>query len=168
MNNLAQKEEIINEKDGSVMRYIPEGTFLKGIEKDSIKVDAFYIDKYPITNNQYKKFMEETSYNEPAFWKDKRFNNTNQPVVGVSWHDAVAYARWAGKRLPKELEWEKAARGIDGREYPWGNAQPDNTKAVYNLDPNAGAPVPIGNRKDGASPFGCFDMAGNVWEWYED
>lgn len=168
MDNLAQKKEIINEKDGSVMIYIPEGTFLKGIEKDSIKVDAFYIDKYPITNNQYKKFMEETNYNEPAFWKDKRFNNTNQPVVGVSWNDAVAYASWAGKRLPEEKEWEKAARGTDGRVYPWGNAKPDKSFAVFDLDISKGAPTNVGTHPSGVSPYGCYDMSGNIWEWCQE
>lgn len=168
MDNLAQKKEIINEKDGSVMMYIPEGIFLKGIEKDSVKVDAFYIDKYPITNNQYKKFMEETNYNEPAFWKDKRFNNTNQPVVGVSWNDAVAYASWAGKRLPEEKEWEKAARGTDGRVYPWGNAKPDKSFAVFDLDISKGAPTNVGTHPSGVSPYGCYDMSGNIWEWCQE
>ncbi|KAB2835232.1 MAG: formylglycine-generating enzyme family protein, partial [Candidatus Brocadia sp.] len=88
--------------------------------------------------------------------------------VGISWKDAVSYAKWAGKRLPREVEWEKAARGADGREYPWGNIQPDSMKAVYNQDPNTGAPAPVGNRKEGVSPYGCYDMAGNVWEWCED
>jgi formylglycine-generating enzyme len=168
MNNLTQKKEIINEKDDSVMIYIPEGPFLKGIEKDSIKVDVFYIDKYPITNSQYEKFMDETGYNEPAFWRDKRFNNTNQPVVGVSWDDAIAYANWAGKRLPEEKEWEKAARGTDGRVYPWGNAKPDKSFAVFDLDISKGAPTDVGTHPTGVSPYGCYDMSGNVWEWCQE
>ncbi|MFQ5687386.1 MAG: formylglycine-generating enzyme family protein, partial [Candidatus Scalindua sp.] len=85
MSNQTEKETITNKKDGSVMIYVPDGTFLMGVAKDSVKVDAFYIDKYPIINNQYKRFIEETNYDEPAYWKDKRFNNSNQPVVGVSW-----------------------------------------------------------------------------------
>ncbi len=168
MDNLTEKKEITNEKDGSVMTYIPEGTFLMGVEKDSVKVDAFYIDKYPITNNQYKRFMEETNYDEPAFWKDIRFNNANQPVVGVNWDDAVAYANWAGKRLPEEKEWEKASRGTDGREYPWGNVKPGQSLAVFDLDISKGAPTNVGTHQSGVSPYGCYDMSGNVWEWCQE
>ena len=168
MNNLTQKKEITNGKDGSVMIYIPEVNFLMGNEKNSIKVDAFYIDKYPITNNQYKKFMEEVNYNEPSFWKNKRFNNPNQPVVGVSWDDATAYTTWAGKRLPEETEWEKASRGTDGRGYPWGNAKPDKSLAVFDLDISKGAPVNVGTHLSGASPYGCHDMSGNIWEWCQE
>ena len=168
MDNLTEKKAITNEKDSSVMIYVPEGTFLMGVEKDSVKVDAFYIDKYPTTNNQYKMFMEETNYNEPAFWKDKRFNNSNQPVVGVSWDDAIAYTNWAGKRLPKEKEWEKASRGTDGREYPWGNAKPDQSLAVFDLDISKGAPTNVGTHQSAVSPYGCYDMSGNVWEWCQE
>lgn len=159
---------IINEKDGAEMVLVPAGEFIMGEERKVMHVEAFYIDTFPTTNLHYKKFIEETGAPEPLFWNNSRFNKPLQPVVGVSWKEAAAYAKWAGKRLLREMEWEKAARGNDGREYPWGNAQPDNAKAVYNLDPNTGAPAPVGNRKEGASPFGCFDMAGNVWEWCED
>ena len=167
-NNITQKEEIINEKDGSVMVYVPTEIFLMGNEKNSVNVDAFYIDKYPITNNQYKKFISETNYVEPAFWKDKKFNNPDQPVVGVNWNDAVAYANWAEKRLPEEEEWEKASRGTDGREYPWGNVKPDQSLAVFDLEISKGAPTNVGTHLSGASPFGCYDMAGNIWEWCQE
>src|SRR3972149_4627526 len=159
---------VINEADGSEMVLIPSGEFIMGEERTVVNVNAFYIDMFPITNSQYKKFIEITGIREPFFWDDERFNKPLQPVVGVSWNDAVAYAKWAGKRLPKEIEWEKAARGVDGREYPWGNIQPDNTRAVYDLDPNTGAPAPIGDRKEGMSPFGCYDMAGSVLGWGGD
>ncbi len=168
MNNQTHKKEIICEKDDSEMVYVPAGIFLTGYEKDPVEVHAFYIDKYPITNNQYRKFMKETNYTEPAFWRNKRFNNSNQPVVGVSWDDAVAYANWAGKRLPKEREWEKAARGTDGREYPWGNAKPDKGLAVFDLDITKGAPTNVGTHPSGISPYGCYDMSGNIWEWCEE
>ena len=92
-----------------------------GEERKTAHVDVFYIDKFPITNSQYKKFIDATWTKEPFNWGEAQFNKPLQPVVGVSWHDAVAYAKWTGKRLPKETEWEKAARGTDGREYPWGN-----------------------------------------------
>ncbi|MEK7776536.1 MAG: SUMF1/EgtB/PvdO family nonheme iron enzyme [Planctomycetota bacterium] len=159
---------IVNEKDGSEMILIPAGDCIIGEERKVVPVESFYIDKFPISNAQYKKFMDATGAKEPLYWSDKRFCNPLQPVVGISWNDAVAYTKWAGKRLPREIEWEKAARGIDGREYPWGNFQPDSTRAVFNLDPHTGAPAPIGDRKEGASPYGCIDMAGNVWEWCED
>ena len=167
-SNITQKKEITNEKDGSVMVYVPAGIFLMGNDKNSVSVDAFYIDKFPITNNQYKKFMTETNYVEPAFWKDKRFNNQDQPVVGVNWDDAVAYANWAGKRLPEENEWEKASRGTDGREYPWGNIKPDQSLAVFDLDISKGAPTNVGTHLSGVSPYGCYDMAGNIWEWCQE
>ena len=143
-SNITQKKEIINKKDGSVMVYVPAGIFLMGNDKNSVSVDAFYIDKFPITNNQYKKFMTETNYVEPAFWKNEKFNNPDQPVVGVNWDDAVAYVNWAGKRLPEENEWEKASRGTDGREYPWGNIKPDQSLAVFDLDISKGAPTNVG------------------------
>ena len=168
MDNLAQKKEIINKKDGSIMVYVPSGVFLMGNEKESVEVDAFCIDKHPITNDQYKAFLEETNHTSPAFWNNDRFNNPNQPVVGVVWDDAVAYAKWAGKRLPKEKEWEKASRSTDGREYPWGNAKPNGLLAVYDLDILKGYPAVIGTHPSGASPYGCNDMSGNVWEWCQE
>jgi len=167
-SNITQKKGMINEKDGTEMVHIPTGSFLMGNEKNSVNVDAFYIDKYPITNNQYKKFTTETNYAEPIFWKNIKFNNPEQPVVGVNWTDAVAYANWAGKRLPEEKEWEKASRGTDGREYPWGNVKPDQSLAVFDLDISKGAPTNVGTHPSGASPFGCYDMAGNIWEWCQE
>ena len=168
MDNPAQDKEIVNEKDGSVMLYVPAEAFLMGNEKEPVKVDSFYIDKYPVTNTQYKKFFEETNYNKPAFYNDNRFNNPKQPVVGVSWDDAVAYAKWAGKRLPEEREWEKASRGVDGREYPWGNIKPDKNLAVFELEITKGAPTNVGTHPLGASPYGCHDMSGDVWEWCQE
>ena len=165
---MASEQEIINEKDGSVMLYVPAGLYFMWHEKKSVEIKDFYIDKHPITNSQYKKFLNETKHVEPAFWNDPRFNHSTQPVVGVSWHDANVYAKWAEKRLPEEKEWEKACRGSDGREYPWGNTKPDANLAVFDLDSSKGSPSPVGEHPSGISPYGCHDMSGNVWEWCQE
>jgi formylglycine-generating enzyme required for sulfatase activity len=110
--------------------------------------------------------MEETGHKPPYYWDNKRFNKPNQPVVGVTWHDAAAYCQWAGLRLPTEAEWEKAARGTDGREYPWGNDPPSEKRCNYAR--KVGATTEIGSYPEGASPFGCHDMAGNVFDWCQD
>src|SRR5574341_828336 len=107
---MTQLISVINGKDDSEMILIPGGNFLMGEEWKVVYVEAFYIDKFPITNLQYKKFIDATGAKEPFFWNNERFNKPLQHVVGVSCNDAVAYAKWAGKRLPKEIEWEKAAR----------------------------------------------------------
>ena len=145
-----------------------------GTEADTrtVFVAAFYIDKYEVTNKQYAKFLSETGHRKPKFWDDPRLNAPDQPVVGVNWEDAEAYAAWTGKRLPTASEWEKAARGTDGRLYPWGD---DYDPARGNFDDGGGmdgstdgyamTPAPVGNFIEGISPYGLHDMAGNVWEW---
>ena len=147
-------------------------------------VDSFLIDRYPVTHAQYACFVEDGGYDReelwsregwawliqqtrkrPAYWKEYGWNRPNYPVVGVSWYEAEAYARWAGKRLPTEAEWEKAARGTDGRLWPWGNEwQPDAANAESTL----GRLTPVGMYPRGASPYGVLDLAGNVWEWTAD
>lgn len=165
---MTHEKEIINKKDGSGMVYVPQGVFLMGNEKEPVEVGAFYIDKHPIINAQYKKFVEETNYNKPAFVNDKKLNNPKQPIVGVNWEDAGAYAEWAGKRLPEEKEWEKASRGTDGKEYPWGNVKPNPQLAVFDLETSKGAPVIIDTHPEGTSFYGCHDMSGNIWEWCQE
>lgn len=180
-------DRIIHNKDRAEMILIPEGPFAYGITQKEIQnllrkyklgwaeiyaeelprqqkqVAAFYIDRYEVTNSQYEQFMKETGHREPKYWRRQLLNGPRQPVVGVGWADAEAYAKWAGKRLPTEVEWEKAARGTDGRAWPWGNT-PEST--FYNGRAQArGAPANVGSFSPmGDSVYGVSDMAGNVWE----
>ncbi len=130
-----------------------------------LHVDDYAIARFPVTNAQYKLFVEATEYDTPAHWQDGKIPRGTElhPVVNVSWYDAVSFCEWAEVRLPTEAEWEKAARGVDGRIYPWGNEPPDTTRC--NFDLTIGVTVPVGQYPAGASPFGLADMAGNVWEW---
>ena len=149
-----------------------EDTFGNEVDQQSVFVKSFYIDKYEVTNGQYTEFLLDTGHRKPKFWDNPNLNAQNQPVVGVNWEDAESYANWAGKRLPTDIEWEKAARGIDGRLYPWGNEYntsfgnfDDNGNMDGKLDGYALQTASIGTYPNGVSPFGIHDMAGNVWEW---
>ena len=158
----------------SGMIIIQAGEFIMGSEEGEeserparkVWVEAFFIDKYEVTNRQYREFILTTSHRPPAFLYQERLGRDNQAVVGVSWLDAMAYAKWAGKRLPTEAEWEKSARGLDGRKYPWG-AVWDKEKANSSESKITG-PAFVGSFLGGISPFGLFDMAGNVLEWTAD
>jgi formylglycine-generating enzyme required for sulfatase activity len=164
--------------DGAVMVYVPAGEFLMGSSDDdpdaapdekpqhTVYLDAFWIDKTEVTNAQYRKCVEAGACEEPRCWDDDRYSAPDQPVVCVTREAAQAYAVWAGGRLPTEAQWEKAARGTDGRIYPWGDSALDCTKA--NCGRCAEGPLPVGSHPDGASPYGVLDMAGNVWEWVAD
>ncbi|HUX76559.1 MAG TPA: SUMF1/EgtB/PvdO family nonheme iron enzyme [Anaerolineae bacterium] len=162
---LARLHVRIHPQDGKVMVYIPTGAFLYGDEKEKIELPEFWIDKTPVTNAEYARFVAATGHEPPQHWKHKTPPKeiADHPVVYVSQHDAVVYAGWADKRLPTEEEWEKAARGTDEREYPWG----DWAKGRCNTEEaNIGGTTPVGRYSpDGDSPYGCVDMAGNVWEW---
>jgi formylglycine-generating enzyme required for sulfatase activity/tRNA A-37 threonylcarbamoyl transferase component Bud32 len=156
----------ISPKDGKEMVRVPAGAFLYGDEKKEIELPEFWIDKTPVTNAEYARFVAATGHKPPQHWKGKTPPKeiADHPVTYVSWHDAVAYAGWAGKRLPTEEEWEKAARGTDGREYPWGDQAP--APELCSFGGNEGGTTPVGKYSpQGNSPYGCVDMAGNVWEW---
>jgi iron(II)-dependent oxidoreductase len=167
----AAGDAIINPTDGTELIRIPAGEFWMGSDdgpenerpKHRVSLAEYYIARTPITNAQYRRFIEATGHGTPMYWSEKRFNQPNQPVVGVTWYDAMEYCKWAGLRLPTEREWEKAARGTDGRLWPWGNDPPNEKRCNFNK--NVGATTDVGSYPDGASPYGCLDMAGNAWEW---
>ncbi len=158
---------------------IPEGPFWMGSNlyedpeasdnetpRHSIYLPEFYVAQVPVTNFHYQAFIEATNHIPPRYWENGVMPSLegDYPVVGISWFDAVAFCEWAKVRLLSEAEWEKAARGIDGRKYPWGNNPPD--KRICNYDMNWGATTSVNEFKlRGASPYGAFDMVGNVWEW---
>lgn len=149
--------------DKRPMVKIPAGEFLFGEDKEKVKTGEYFIDQYPVTNADYKKFIEATGHQEPASWRNGTWpqGKENHPVVEVNWHSAAAYAEWAGKRLPTHEEWEKAARGTDGRTWPWGDEFDRDKCNAF-----SGDTTPVGQfSPDGDSPYGCVDMAGNVWEW---
>ncbi len=169
-----------NEIDyNGLMVLIPEGEFIMGDDNGSadqrpahkVTLPDYYIDKYEVTNFQYKKFCDATQYPYPInpWWDEKYFTDKpNLPVTGVSWNDALAYAKWAGKRLPTEAEWEKAACwGVNfqnKRFWPWGNT-PDRTQA--NLSLLIKHPTPANQYASGASAYGVQDLSGNVGEWVD-
>lgn len=147
----------------SIHTSVPATNFDDEIPRHTVYLDAFYIDKHEVTNAQYRKFVEATGHREPKYWNEPKRNQPNQPVIGVSWHDAVAYAIWAGKRLPTEVEWEYAARGgLVGKRYPWGDEALDETK-VQRYGQNV---APVGSYAPNG--YGLFDMAGSVLEWCLD
>lgn len=159
----------LDEKTGLVMVRIPAGEFLYGKDKEKLFLPEFWISKTPVTNAHYKKFIDATPKQPvPAHWdaETRTFpeGKADHPVVNVSWFDAQAYTNWAGKWLPTEQEWEKAARGTDGRLYPWGDTLP--TGRLCNFDKHMGDTTPVGRYSlQGDSPYGCVDMSGNVCEW---
>ncbi len=136
-------------------------------------VEEFYIDLYETTNAHYREYVEASGSENPLLWRGGVFPNvlSNHPVVYVDWYDADAFCRWAGKRLPDEAEWEKAARGADARNFPWGvqfDADKANTPQYWlskGISVSKGRTKPVGSFENGKSPYGIYDMAGNVYEW---
>ncbi len=154
------------------MVLIPGGEFIMGSNKEKdegperrVFLKPFYIDKFEITNANYKQFVKETKHREPKDWMiyGYREDKKDHPVVFVSLGDATEYCKWMKKRLPIEEEWEKAARGPDGSIYPWGNKF-EQERANTSLSGIVGT-TKAGLYKGGSSPYGVYDMAGNVWEW---
>jgi len=151
--------------DGKLMVKIPEGIFLRGTESEPTWVDGFHIDVFATTNADYARFCTATGHRPPAHWGGARCPRElyAHPVVEVSWHDANAYAAWAGKVLPSAKQWEKSARGTTGTTYPWGNQR---TAAKCNVrETGIGATTPVSQFHSGVSPYGVYDLVGNIWEW---
>ncbi len=155
---------------GIEMVTIPAGEFLYGEKKERVHVPEYAMAKTPVTNAQYKAFVEVTGHEPPRHWKEGRIPKDKEahPVVNVNWRDAMAFCGWAGCRLPSEQEWEKGARGSDGREYPWGDGWQSGQCNTSEAHFFAGNTTPVGQYPNGASPYGLLDMAGNVWEWSEN
>jgi len=134
----------------------------------TVHLKAYKIDKTEVTMGQYRLYMERTGKPAPKHMDNKRFNQNDQPVVGVTWQEATDYCATLEKRLPTEAEWEKAARGADSRYYPWGN-EPDEDKAnIRGKQDGYRYSAPVGIYPRGVSPFGILDLAGNAWEWTAD
>ncbi len=173
------------------MAFIPAGTFIMGSNRQDtqgrssefgmakplfldehperkIFLPSFYIDLFEVTNSHYLLYVEATHSLPPTSWANGRIppGRENYPVTDVNWHEAQRYCQWIGKRLPTEAEWEKAARGPHGLEYPWGNEY-DKQRANMG-DTGRGDLAPVGSFASGKSPYGIYDMAGNVWEWTQD
>jgi formylglycine-generating enzyme required for sulfatase activity len=164
--------------DGSMV-LVPAGKFTMGSSTGDadeqpahlVYVDAFLMDIFEVTVRQYAAFLQATGANSPSDWMTvTQPAYEKYPVTNIDWADATAYCKWVGKRLPTEAEWEKAARGTDDRLYPWGNDPPTPRRANYGKtgSHSHGALTPVGTWEGGKSPYGIYDMAGNVWEWVGD
>jgi sulfatase modifying factor 1 len=188
VHNLA---ELPTSKDGAPMVVIPAGSFPMGVPagardggrdeypRHDVFVDTFVIDKFEVTNGRYLEFVKTTGHRVPQnprnptrnLWQGDSITESlaERPVINVDWFDAEAYCKWAGKRLPTEAEWEKAAKGTSDRRFPWGNVEPTSKHLNYN-QPWIGEKtlMPVGSYEAGKSPYGVYDMAGNVWEWVND
>ena len=178
-------------RDGAPLNLIPAGEFLMGTSISNrdggrdeyperrIVIDAFYMDSVEVTNGRYLEFVKASGHRIPEHPRDKKLTLwqgatvpaafTDHPVINVDWYDAAAYCAWAGRRLPTEAEWERAARGTTGRRFPWGDAEPTRTLANYlNQWRNGAGLEPVGSHPRGASSEGVQDLQGNVWEWVAD
>jgi len=188
MSTDALPETVVSPVDGAEMVLVPAGEFTMGLTEEElnhifildglenpvfaaeapakiIHLESYYIDRYPVTNYQYRKFIKATGHRAPMLLDHPDWGRPLLPVVFVGWDDARAYANWAGKRLPEEAQWEKAGRGTDGRWWAWGHQfLPDRCNSrEYELEHTSN----IGIFDEGVSLYGCYDMCGNVWEMCE-
>lgn len=172
----AEQAKPAGARDMKAMALVPAGEFTMGSDewwpksqpKHKRKLKAFYIDKFEVTNVRYSAFVAATGHKLPDNWVGGYIprGKEHHPVVFVDWYDADAFCKWEGKRLPAEDEWEKAARGTDARGFPWGDKfakEKANTPQYDHKDT-----MPVGSFENGKSPYGVYDMAGNVWEWTAD
>lgn len=167
--------EYLSTKDGMPLVMVPGGEFMMGYAggcydecpPHKVRLDPYFIDKHEVTNGQFERFIKATGYHAQGPWRRGYGKmQADYPCRFVTWYDAKAYAAWAGRELPSEAQWEFAARGAKSLAYPWGEQWKDGL-CRSGLDVAAG-PIKIGSYPRGASPCGCLDMAGNVWEWVND
>ena len=177
--DMAAMDVFFNEIDEYELVRIPAGSFKMGSPNSEegrwenegpqhgVQVPSFYLGRYPVTNAQYALYLKaKPDAPEPAYWADRQFNQPRQPVVGVSWEDAKAYARWAGLRLPSEAEWEYACRAGTWTRFYTGNKEAELERAGWYSGNSKDKLHPIGEKEPNA--FGLYDLHGNVWEWVED
>lgn len=195
-SNNGQGSTMVSNKDGMTMVFVPKGEFLMGSNEGydlyekpvhSVKLDAYWIDQTSVTNAMYQQCVlqggctppsESGSATRESYYENPEFNDF--PVIFINWTQANDYCAWAGRRLPTEAEWEKAARGSDGRIYPWGNDLPSGNQANFadnssnfawaekSIDDGYPDTAPVGSFPEGKSVYWAYDMAGNVWEWVND
>lgn len=187
-STILREQSFVEVTTGMRFLWVPGGVFemgMKGVAEPvhRVRLSPYWLAETPVTNAQYAKFLadgvhEGEKIKEPAYWRERRFSHPEQPVVGVSWDEAMRFCKWLSQRpelrnagitttLPSEAQWEFAARGTDGRRYPWGNEEPDASRAVFGRQTQE-TTAPVGSCPQGKGPFGHLDLAGNVWQWCRD
>ncbi len=159
-------DEVDSENEGLQLGF-PQPWYEDEQPKHPVTLKGFYIDRYEVTQGKYLNFIRATGHRPPAHWRNGEYKvgTADHPVSFVDWYDANDYCRWLGKRLPTEAQWEKAARGTDGRSYPWGMHFEVKKAHLSPASDVAMALTSVGTYPEGASPYGVFDLVGNVWEW---